>query len=301
MARYQYRDLKPTPEAEELYRRWVCHLDEEFTRHKESRLRGEIVRDALHQIYLGRPHGGKLNTSLISELPGNVLQISLDPANVTLEPEYYGDVDVEKYCERKPLIYFWQMFDKSALGLNHWLGFRFRKMLAKHIFKHVGKNVKIFHGVEFSFGYNLTVEDDCTIHKFVMLDDRGEIILRKGTSLSDYAAVYSHSHDPIDSANVTNKVTEIGPAARITYHASVMAGQKVGEDSIVGAHGVVTHEVEAHSIVGGVPAKKLKSKNDIPRENQNGDGPAKTCGLDDRLARDGRCTSARDGSSSPKA
>ena len=115
MAKYQYRDLKPTVEAEELYRRWLCHLDEEFTRHKESRLRGEIVRDALHQIYLGRPHGGKLNTSLISELPGNVLQLSLDPANVTLEPEYYGDVDIEKYCERKPLIYFWQMFDRSAL------------------------------------------------------------------------------------------------------------------------------------------------------------------------------------------
>ena len=30
--------------------------------------------------------------------------------------------------------------------------------------KHVGKNVKIFHGVEFSFGYNLTVEDNCVIH-----------------------------------------------------------------------------------------------------------------------------------------
>jgi acetyltransferase-like isoleucine patch superfamily enzyme len=130
----------------------------------------------------------------------------------------------------------------------------------------VGKGVKIFHGVEFSYGYNLTIEDNVTIHKFVMLDDRGEIILRKGTSLSDYAAVYSHSHDPIDQSDVTNKVTEIGPAARITYHASVMAGQKVGEDAIVGAHGVVTREVEAHSIVGGVPAKPIKSKNDIQKQ-----------------------------------
>ena len=39
-----------------------------------------------HGRVRGRPHGGKLNTSLISELPGNVLQVSLDPANVTLEP-----------------------------------------------------------------------------------------------------------------------------------------------------------------------------------------------------------------------
>src|SRR6201992_3129566 len=262
MAKYQYRDLKPTVEAEEEYRRWLSHLDEEFTRHKEPRLRGEIVRDSLHQIYLGRPHGGKLNTSLISELPGNVLQLSLDPANVTLEPEYYGEVDKERYCERKPLIYFWQMFDRSPLGMNHWLGFRFRKMLAKHIFKHIGQKLKIFQGVEFSFGYNLTIEDDCPIHKFVMLDDRGELIIRKGTSISDYAAVYSHAHDPIDGGIVENRKTEIGPKARLTVHSSVMAGVTIGEDSMLGAMGVATKDVAPHSIVGGVPAKQLKTKDE---------------------------------------
>ncbi len=71
--------------------------------------------------------------------------------------------------------------------------------------------MKIFHGVEFSFGYNLTIEDDCTIHKFVMLDDRGELIIRKGTSISDYAAVYSHWHKASDYYDIENRTTEIGP------------------------------------------------------------------------------------------
>jgi len=225
MAQYKYRELKPTPEAEAIFRRWLAHLNEEFTRHQSFDRRADIVRDELYQMYLGKPHGGRMNASLDSELATNVLTESFDPRNITLEPEYYGDVDAERYAIRKPLIWFWQMFDRSPLGLNHWLGFKFRCMLAKHIFKHMGKGVKIFHNVEFTFGYNLTVEDNCTIHKNVMLDDRGEIILHEGTSVSDYANIYSHTHDIHVQADVTNKATELGPRARVTYHATVLAGR----------------------------------------------------------------------------
>ncbi|QNI32109.1 acyltransferase [Alloacidobacterium dinghuense] len=260
MPRYEYRDLHPSREAEEVYLRWLKYLDEEFTKHRKPELRAELVHDNLHQLMLGQPKGGRLNFTLTSELPFNVLKLSLDSANITLEPEYYGDIDEKRYACIKPLIYFWQMFDRSPIGLNHWLGFRFRAMLGKHIFKHIGNNVKIFHGVEFSFGYNLVIEDDCVIHKFVMLDDRGELIIRKGTSISDYASVYSHAHDPIDGGIVENRRTEVGPKARVTIHASVMAGVNVGEDTIIGANGVATRDIAPHSIVGGVPAKQLKTK-----------------------------------------
>ena len=59
----------PTPEAEEIYRRWIRFLDEEFMRHSSLERRSEIVRDQLYQLYMGRPHGGKLNLMLTSELP----------------------------------------------------------------------------------------------------------------------------------------------------------------------------------------------------------------------------------------
>ncbi len=267
MPEYPYRDLRPTPEAEEVFRRWLRFLDDEFTRHKEPRLRNELVRDTLHQLLFARPHGGKLNFQLTTELPFNAVELSLDPANVTLEPEYYGDIDEQKYAERKPLIWLWQMYDRSPLALNHWLSFRFRCMLGRHIFRKLGKNVKIFHGVEFSFGYNLTIEDDCTIHKYVMLDDRGEIVLKQGTSLSDYASVYSHAHHPKNALDVENRKVEIGPRARITYHASIMAGVNVGEDAILGAMGVATKNVEVGSISGGIPAKEIKKKDAIEGES----------------------------------
>src|ERR1035441_9712653 len=128
----------PAAEAEEIYRRWIRFLDEEFLRHCSEERRSEIVRDQLLQIYLGRPHSGKLNLSLTSELPGNVVSLSLDPMNVTLEAEHFPEVDRERFALRKPLLWFWQMFDRSPLGLNHWLGLRFRCMLGRHIFEHLG-------------------------------------------------------------------------------------------------------------------------------------------------------------------
>jgi acetyltransferase-like isoleucine patch superfamily enzyme len=268
MTQYKYRELRPTPEAEAIYRRWLAHLNEEFTRHQSFDRRADIVRDELYQMYLGKPHGGRMNASLDSELATNVLVESFDPRNITLEPEYYGDVDAEKYAVRKPLIWFWQMFDRSPLGLNHWLGFKFRCMLGKHIFKKMGKGVKIFHNVEFTFGYNLTVEDNCTIHKNVMLDDRGEIILHEGTSVSDYANIYSHTHDINVQADVTNKATELGPRARVTYHATVLAGASVGEDAMLGAMGLATKPVPPATVAVGIPAKVKVEKRQPPSTEQ---------------------------------
>lgn len=272
MPRYQYRELQPSAEAKEVFTRWIEHLDQEFTKNGTPALRAGIVRDNLHQLLLGRRSEAKLN--LAAELPSNVLQLSLDPRNITLEPEYYGDIDATRYASIKPLIWFWHMFDRSPVALNHWLGFRFRAMLGRHIFKSIGNNVKIFHGVEFSYGYNLTIEDDCVIHKYVMLDDRGEILIRKGTSISDYAAVYSHAHDPIDSGIVENRRTELGPRARITYHASVMAGISVGEDAMLGALGLATRNLSGHAIYGGIPAKQLKTKDKAKRFEDHSEVPA---------------------------
>ena len=260
MPRYEYRNVKPTPEAEKRYLAWIERLDREFENQDPDR-RSEVVREELSQLYLGKPYG--LNPS--DAAAAQVAMYGFDPRNASLEPEYYGDVDAARYAERKPLIWFWMMYDRSPAGLDHWLGYRVRYMLARHIFKHCGQNVKIFHGVEVSFGYNLTVEDNCVIHKYVLLDDRGEIIIHQGSSISDYANVYSHAHDLNDGMIVDNHRTEIGPRARITYHATVLSGVKVGEHGMVGSMGVASKNVEPFHIVGGIPAKTIKIKNIAPQ------------------------------------
>ncbi len=181
----------PAPEAEEVYRRWLQFLDDEFIRHSSPERRSEIVRDQLHQLYLGRPHGIKSSITLTSELPGTILALSLDPANVTLEAEYFPDTDRERYARRKPLLWFWKMFDRSPIGLNHWLGLRFRCMLGRHIFDHLGAGVKIYHGVDLTFGYNLSIGDGVTIRQGALLNDRGGLTIGKGAVIGSFARIFS--------------------------------------------------------------------------------------------------------------
>lgn len=189
MAISNERELKPTPEAEALYRRWVSHMNDEFTRHQSVDRRSEIVRDELHQVYLGRPHGGRMNVTLSSELATNVLSETFDPRNATLRSEYYEDMDPAKFAPRKPLIWFWHMFDRSPLGLNVWLGLRFRCMLGHHIFGSLGKGVKIYRNVDFTFGYNMTIEDNVVIHRGAYLDDRKPILISAGAAVAEDARV----------------------------------------------------------------------------------------------------------------
>ena len=226
---------RPTPEAEEIYRRWIQFLDDEFVRHGSPELRGEIVRDQLYQLYLGRPYSGKLNLTLTSELPGNVVSLSLDPQNVTLEAEHYPEVDRERYARRKPLLWFWQMFDRSPIGLNHWLGLRFRCMLGRHIFDHMGSSVKIFSGVDLTYGYNLRIGDGVTIRQGALLNDRGGISIGKDVVIGSFARIYSHTHAAANYEQVTQVPTEIGDGALIASHAIVLGGQKVAPGEAVGS------------------------------------------------------------------
>src|SRR5690242_7989439 len=192
---------------------------------------------------------------------------STDPRNITLEPEYYGECDDGRFQRVKPLLWLWYSFDRTVVGgQNVWLGVELRRLLAGHIFKRCGENFKAFQHVEFSFGYNMEVGDNVVVHRHVLLDDRGGIVLGNKVSISDYANIYSHTHSIVDQRDVTNAVTRIDEGVRITYHATVLAGVHVGCDAMVGAMAVATKDVRPHHVNVGIPAKSVRVKPNAPTE-----------------------------------
>ena len=253
------RDFRIGSVGEEVYPRYVQELARAFD--DASLDRNVVVRDALAQLYLGR----EIAHDEVVRDPGTpagirALVASFDPRNATLEAEYYREIDLEKWSRVKPLLWFWQMFDHSPAGRNVRLGTQLRYMLAQRVFKKCGARVRIFHELELSFGYNLTVGDGVTIHRNVLIDDRGEVVIGDDASISDYANIYSHSHAVEDIHDVTLARTEIGARARITYHSVILSGVKVAEDAIVGSMAVASKPVEAGWIVGGIPAKLIAQR-----------------------------------------
>ncbi|MGN6392017.1 MAG: acyltransferase [Gemmatimonadales bacterium] len=266
MAYLPLRTVTVTPSAERLYDAWVQELDDRLSEPGADWYR--VTRDVLFQLwYPGLTDYEALVSDPGTPAPSRAALLSLDPHNITLEPEYYADVDAQRFARVKPLHWLWQSFDRSPVGGgNVHLGVRVRRVLAKHLFARVGRNFKCFHFVEFSYGYNLEVGDDCVVHRHVLLDDRGGITLGDRVSISDYANIYSHTHSIVDQKDVTNVRTVLEDDVRITYHATVLAGVRVGRNGMVGAVAVATKNVRPYHVNVGIPAKSIRIKPNAPPE-----------------------------------
>jgi acetyltransferase-like isoleucine patch superfamily enzyme len=115
------------------------------------------------------------------------------------------------------------------------------------IFTTIGKNVFINHACSFLDMGGITLEDD------VLIGPKVNIITE------------NHPLDPSDRRALITKQIVIKRNAWIGAGATILPGVTVGENSVVAAGAVVSKDVPANTIVGGIPAKIIKSiENDIP-------------------------------------
>ncbi len=210
--------------------------------------RADTVRETLAQVMHAASYA-----ELAERAPAAAF--ALDPRNVLFEAERYAVTDQERFARVKPLLWLWKSLDLTPMGQSVASGLRLRRLLAERIFARAGKNLNIFQNVEVSVGYNLEVGDNVSLHRHVFIDDIGGVKLHDGVNLSDYVNVYSHTHSILESPDVILKETVIGRGVRVAYHATILAGTVLSDDSMMGAMALVTRDFEPHVIGLGIPAK----------------------------------------------
>lgn len=105
----------------------------------------------------------------------------------------------------------------------------------------LGKNVFINHACSFLDMGGITIEDD------VLIGPRVNLLTE------------NHPLDSSDRQTLLLKPVVIKRNAWIGAAATILPGVTIGENAVVAAGAVVTKDVPANTIVGGVPAKIIKT------------------------------------------
>lgn len=114
----------------------------------------------------------------------------------------------------------------------------------------------------------LQLGNDVNIGDFSMLDVSDDIIVGNNVAIGPNCAIYTHDHRYQENKQIPwhgtpeTKPVIIGNGAWIGQGVTILAGVKIGEGSVVAAGSVVTKDVERFCIVGGIPAKFLKTNSE---------------------------------------
>ena len=127
----------------------------------------------------------------------------------------------------------------SAIDKSSTVFAPFHTNFGKHI--KIGKNIFINHACSFLDLGGITIEDD------VQIGPRVNIVTE------------NHPVDPTTRKYLDLKSVVIRRNAWIGAGATILPGVTVGENSIVAAGAVVNKDVPDNAIVGGIPAKLIKS------------------------------------------
>ncbi len=138
-------------------------------------------------------------------------------------------------------------------------------LLCRLVFKRFGRGSRINGSFLFFSPGEIEVGSHCTVNEGVMLNaNLGHIVIGDHVRISPYAMVNTANLDlnaDYRQRRHVGKDVFIDEGAWIGTNAIISPGVRIGMGSIVAAGAVVTRDVEPFTVVGGIPAKKLK---DVP-------------------------------------
>lgn len=111
------------------------------------------------------------------------------------------------------------------------------------------------------FGRNTHIGKNVFINSCCHFQDQGGIFIGDGCLIGHCVvmATLNHDHAPSKRQNLHHKPIRIGNGVWIGANAVITAGVTIGDNAIIAAGAVVTKDVPADMIAGGVPAKIIKS------------------------------------------
>ena len=109
-------------------------------------------------------------------------------------------------------------------------------------------------GKNIHFGQNVFINSGCRFQ------DQGGIYIGDNALIGHNAvlATLNHSENPAKRGNLIPSPIRIGKNVWLGANVTVLPGVTIGDGAIIAAGAVVTHDVPANTVVGGVPARKLR-------------------------------------------
>lgn len=109
-------------------------------------------------------------------------------------------------------------------------------------------------------GKNITIGKNVFINAGCKFQDQGGITIGDGSLIGHNVVLVTLNHSLLASkrANLIPAPIRIGKNVWIGANAVVLPGVTIGDGAVIAAGAVVTKNVEADTVVGGVPAKVIR-------------------------------------------
>jgi acetyltransferase-like isoleucine patch superfamily enzyme len=145
-------------------------------------------------------------------------------------------------------------------------GFVLRYVLLKSVAKKCGDNVVIYTNVIIINPEKITLGSNVSIHPFSYIDASGEIEIGNNVSIAHGSSLISSTHTysshdiPIKYQEIVKKPIHIEDNVWIGAKVTILYGVTIGSGSIIGANSLVNKSIDMNLVVGGVPARTIKTR-----------------------------------------
>ena len=124
----------------------------------------------------------------------------------------------------------------------------------------VPDSFRVFPPFNTDFGKNTVISENVFINAGCQFQDQGGIIIGEGTLIGHNVVLATLNHDlnPERRQICIPAPIKIGKNVWIGSNSTILPGVSIGDNAVIAAGAVVTKDVAANTVVGGIPAKFIK-------------------------------------------